>query len=183
MNSNEPTSARVRQAHLAEKYRENPSAAMITDRGRTQHGTRTDAFHGEVVAGSQDYGLAWHYGVHSAVGGFHDAPNPGDLLCAALATCLDSTIRIVADRMGVPLEHVAVDVTANVDVRGTLMLDREVPVGFQAMHCHVDIRPAASATPEMVQKVVALAERSCVNMHTLRAGLPVELTTNLRRTA
>jgi uncharacterized OsmC-like protein len=183
MKSSEPTSARVRQAPLGEKYRENPSAAMITDRGRTQNGTRTDPFHGEVVSGSQDYGLVWPFGIHSAVGGYHDGPNPGDLLCAALATCLDSTIRIVADRMGVPLEHLAVDVTANVDVRGTLMLDRDVPVGFQTMRCHVDVRPAASAKPEMVQKVLALAERSCVNMQTLRGGLPVELTTNLHETA
>jgi len=180
MNSSEPTSARARQAPLGEKYRENPSAAMITDRGRTQNGTRTDPFHGEVVPGSQDYGLVWPFGIHFAVGGYHDGPNPGDLLCAAVATCLDSTIRIVADRMGVPLEHLAVDVTANVDVRGTLMLDRDVPVGFQTMRCHVDIQPAASAKPEMVQKVLAVAERSCVNMQTLRAGLPVEVTTTVQ---
>ncbi|HTR79440.1 MAG TPA: OsmC family protein [Gemmatimonadaceae bacterium] len=183
MNSSEPTSARLRQAHLGDKYRENPGAAMITDRGRTQNGTRTDPFHGEVVAGSQDYGLVWPFGIHRAVGGFHDGPNPGDLLCAALAACLDSTIRIVADRMGVVLEHLAVDVTANVDVRGTLMLDRNVPAGFQTMRCHVDITPAASVRPEMVGKVVALAERSCVNMQTLRAGLPIELTTTLPEVA
>jgi uncharacterized OsmC-like protein len=179
MSSRQSTSARERQAALGEKYRENPSAATITDRGRTQHGCRTDPFHGEVVAGSQDYGQVWPFGIHAAVGGYHDGPNPGDLLCTALAACLDSTIRIIADRMEMPLEHLAVDVTANVDVRGTLMLDRNVPVGFQTMRCHVDIRPAAPVKPEMVQKLLALAERSCVNMQTLRGGLPVELTTSL----
>jgi uncharacterized OsmC-like protein len=71
-------------------------------------------------------------GIHHAVGGYHDAPNPGDLLCAALASCLDSTLRIIAARLGVRLVALEVDVTADVDVRGTLMLDRAVPVGLRA---------------------------------------------------
>lgn len=38
-------------------------------------------------------------GVHRAVGGLHDAPTPGDLLCAALAACQDSTFRMIANIM------------------------------------------------------------------------------------
>lgn len=75
----------------------------------------------------------WSFGIHRAVGGYHDAPNPGDILCAALASCLDSTIRIIADRLGITLTSLEVDVTAEVDVRGTLVVNRDIPVGFQAM--------------------------------------------------
>lgn len=61
----------------------------------------------------------------------HDAPNPGDMLCGALAACMDSTIRKVADHLGVTLTSLEVKVAAEVDVRGCLAVDRKVPVGFQ----------------------------------------------------
>jgi uncharacterized OsmC-like protein len=147
---------------------------MITDRGRTVAGTAYDPFHGQVVPGSQDYGVQWAFGIHSAVGGYHDGPNPGDLLCAALAACLDSTLRIIAERLGVALRQLAVDVTADVDVRGTLVLDRAVPVGFQRMRCRVSLEPEQGTDPARLQKLLAAAEHSCVNLQTLRAGVPVE---------
>lgn len=165
---------RERQQPLGQKYRETPEAAMIEDRGRTTGTAGMDPFHGQVTPGSQDYGIIWPFGIHHAVGGYHDAPNPGDILCAALATCLDSTIRIIAGRMGVGLSALEVDVTANVDVRGTLVIDRNVPVGFQRMRCAVRLQPAPGTDPQQVQKLLAAAEYSCVNLQTLRAGVPVE---------
>jgi uncharacterized OsmC-like protein len=128
------------------------------------------------MPGSQEYGITWPYGIHYAVGGYHDAPNPGDILCAALATCLDSTLRIIAARMGVGLTALEVDVTANVDVRGTLVIDRQVPVGFQRMRCAVRLQPVPGTDPGLVQKLLVAAEYSCVNLQTLRAGVPVETT-------
>jgi hypothetical protein len=38
------------------------------------------------------------FGTHTAVGGESDYPVPGELLCAAVASCLDSTIRTIANR-------------------------------------------------------------------------------------
>jgi organic hydroperoxide reductase OsmC/OhrA len=112
----EPVDVKDRQMPLYGRYGDAPGEATITDRAKTTGGTETDPFHGAIEPGSQDYGIAWEFGIHSAVGGFHDAPNPGDILCAALAACLDSTIRIVAGRIDVTLEHLAVEVTADVDV-------------------------------------------------------------------
>jgi hypothetical protein len=82
-------------------------------------------------------GIAVPVGVHRAVGGPHDAPTPGDILCAALAACQDSTVRMVANLMGVELEFLEVEVTADADVRGALAIDMQVPVGFQSMRCDV----------------------------------------------
>lgn len=39
-----------------------------------------------------------------AIGGDHDAPSAGDMLCSALAACMDSMIRMVADHLGVTLK-------------------------------------------------------------------------------
>ena len=165
---------RERQDPIRERYKTAPEEAAITDRARTTGGTETDPFHGFVVPGSEGLGVRWAFGVHRAVGGYHDAPNPGDMLCAALAVCLDSTIRIIADRLGVRLTSLEVDVTADVDVRGTLLIDRSVPVGFQSMHCRVDVQEAAGTDPKLLERLLSAAEHSCVVMQTLRSGVSVE---------
>lgn len=165
---------RGRQDPLRERYKENAQEAWITDRGRTTGGVESDPFHGYITPGSKDYGIVWPFGIHAAVGGYHDGPNPGDLLCSALAACLDSTIRIIADRLRLTLASLEVDVTADVDVRGTLVVDRQVPVGFQKMHCRVNLRAAPGTDPKMITKLLAAAEYSCVNLQTLRSGVAVE---------
>lgn len=164
-----------RQDGLRARYREVPGDALITDRGRTTEGDLADPVHVWAVPGSQPYGVEWPLGIHRAVGGLHDAPNPGDLLCLALATCMDSVIRMAAERHGVSLERLEVDVTGAVDVRGTLRVSREVRVGFQRMRCHIRLRPAAGTDTVRLQRLLAAAERSCVNLDTLRHGVPVEI--------
>jgi uncharacterized OsmC-like protein len=176
MTEQKTSSVRDRQDPLRERYENAPDEAAITDRARTTGGTDTDAFHGHVVPGSEDHGVTWDFGIHRAVGGHHDAPNPGDVLCAALGVCLDSTIRMIAERLGVTLTSLEVDVTADVDVRGTLLVDRSVPVGFQGMQCHVDIDAADGTDPKLMKKLLAAAEHSCVVLQTLRSGVPVETT-------
>ncbi|PEN12212.1 osmotically inducible protein OsmC [Longibacter salinarum] len=174
MTEQDATSVRKRQDPLRERYKSVPEEATITDRAKTTGGTDTDPFHGFVVPGSENFDVTWPFGIHHAVGGDHDAPNPGDILCAALATCLDSTIRMIAERFGVRLTSLGVDVTAEVDVRGTLHVDRTVPVGFQSMQCDVHMQVEEGTDPKVMKKVLAAAEQSCVVLQTLRSGIPVE---------
>lgn len=168
------TLVRSRQDPLRERYRVAPEEARITDRARAVGGIGFDPFHGRVVPGSRDYGVAWDFGIHRAVGGDHDGPNPGDMLSAALAACLDSTLRMIADRLGITLTALEVDATADVDVRGTLVVDRAVPVGFQRMRCAVTLEAAPGTDRPLLDKLVAAAEHSCVNLQTLRSGVAVE---------
>lgn len=179
MNDEIAASARERQDPLRELYKENPREAWITDRAKTSGNVESDPFHGKVTPGSQDYGISWHFGIHNAVGGYHDAPNPGDILCAALAACLDSTIRIIANRLGVKIPLLEVDVSADVDVRGTLLVAPDVPVGFQKMRCRINLRAAEGTNRKLLAKLIEAAEHSCVNLQTLLAGVPVETTVEL----
>lgn len=103
----------------------------------------------------------------------HDAPNPGDMLCGALAACMDSTIRMVADHLGVTLTSLEVKVAAEVDVRGFLAVDRKVLVGFQKMECLVNFKTAEGTDPKLENMLKAASEYSCVNMNTLRSGVPI----------
>jgi uncharacterized OsmC-like protein len=177
--TNDGVDVRSRQDPLRKHYRESPEDARITDRAKTSGGTEMDPFHGKVVPGSEDHGVKWSFGIHRAVGGDHDLPNPGDLLAAALAACLDATIRIIAARMGVSLMSLSVEVVADVDVRGCLQVDRGVPVGFQEMRCHVALKAANGTDPQFVQMLVAASENSCVNFQTLRSGVRITTSTDV----
>ncbi|MCB1750681.1 MAG: OsmC family protein [Gammaproteobacteria bacterium] len=173
------SNVRERQSHLQACYRVNAEKALITDQARTSGGVDTDPFHGTVHAGKPDTSVPLHFGIHAAVGGYHDAPNPGDMLCAALAACMDSTLRIIADRMGIVIVSLEVAVEAEIDVRGTLVVDRNVPVGFRQMRSRIDIQAAEDSDPGLLQKLVAAAEYSCVNLQTLRSGVVVETSVNI----
>jgi uncharacterized OsmC-like protein len=122
-------------------------------------------------------------GIHRAVGGFHDLPNPGDILCAALASCYDTTLRMLAERLHLPVEGLSVEVRGEVDVRGTLAVERDVPVGFQRLRCRLRLRPGPGVSPEKVARLSAAAERACVVLQTLRHGVPVHLEVDDERSA
>src|SRR5919106_1601962 len=121
----------TRQAELRDRYRTSPEAARIVKRVRSGPADGRDPFHGTVAPENlanpdAPYGVAWRYGIDRAVGGLHDAPNPGELLCGALAACTDGTVRMIAELLGIELEQLEVEVSGELDVRGTLAVDRAV---------------------------------------------------------
>ena len=165
--------AKQRQDPLRERYRIAANEAYIVDSAKTVRDGSEDPFHSTVAPGD-GYGALWRVGIHRAVGGFHDLPNPGDILCAALASCLHSTLRIIADRLEIPIASLEVSTWAEVDVRGTLLVDRDVPVGFQQMKCQVRLDVADNVPPEKVKMLLAAAEHSCVVLQTLRNAVRVQ---------
>lgn len=81
---------------------------------------------------------------------------------------------MIADRLGGTLRTLEVEVTADVDVRGTLVVSRDVPVRFQSVQCDVTIEPAQGTDPTVVRRLLKGAEYSCVNVQTLRNGVLVD---------
>ena len=162
-----------RQDPLRARYRDDPAEARISDGAQTISACGGGPFHGVVVpANGADTPL--QFGIHRAVGGFHDYPNPGDLLSAALAACFDSTLRMIADHLGIRLESLEVKVDAECDVRGCLLVERTVPVGFQRMRCSVRLATREPIDEQTIKTLVAAAEHSCVVMQTLRHGVTVQ---------
>lgn len=167
--------ASVQQAQqpLRARYREAPQDARVVDHARTCGAPAADPFH-SLVEPMDGCGVRVPVGVHAGLGGPHDAPTPGDLLCAALAACQDSSVRMVANVLGVELEALAVRVTGTVDLRGTLGLDPQVPVGFQDLRCEVRLRARAGTPLPLLRKLQAAAERCCVVGQTLKAPPAVQ---------
>lgn len=173
MSGNPASIVRLRQDQLCERYRSDANDARIKDRATAVHDRADDPFHGVVMPG-EGHDATWRFGIHRAVGGDHDLPNPGDILCAALAACLDSTLRMIADRLGIRIDALEIAASAEADVRGTLIVDRAVPVGFQRMQCSIRLQTDGGTDPVKLQKLRAAAEHSCVVMQTLRAGVQVD---------
>jgi uncharacterized OsmC-like protein len=173
---------RRRHTELRAQYRQVPEKAKILKRARTATGfvSPRDPFHGRVIpeklgeAGAS-YAVVWHFGVDRAVGGEHDAPNPGEMLCGALAACADASVRMMAGLLDVELMALEVDVTGELDVRGTLGLEPSVRVGFRRFDMVIRLRPAAGTPTQRVERLVSAAERACVVLDTLRGGVPVDL--------
>lgn len=171
-SSRQASTVLQRQAPLRSAYREHPEQAIVHKRAATTAAPDGDPLHGAVVPG-EGYGVSWRFGVDRAVGGLHDAPNPAEMLCAALAACADATLRMCADALGVTLEQLDVEVTGQVDVRGSMAIDAAAPIGFRALLCRVRIGVATGTRPELVERLLAQGERSCINLATLREGVAV----------
>jgi uncharacterized OsmC-like protein len=175
------TDARRAHRELRALYEERPEEAISAKWARTSSSRvrAGDPVHGEVEVG-RGYGVSLPFALDEKVGGLGDGPNPGDLLCAALAACEDGTIRMVAGILGVELEELEVQVSGDLDVRGTLGVDPGVRVGFEELECSVTIRVAPGTDPRAVGRLLAAAERFCVNLDSLTKGVRI---TSLRSDA
>ena len=163
-----------RQEPLRQLYREDPTKALSYKQVRTLYTGATDAVHGTVTpTGFPE--IAWHYGIDDTVGGFNDLPNPGHLLCAALAACMDSTVRMIADRLGVRIERLEVEVNGDADVRGCLAMSRSVRPGFRQMQCRLALELDPGVDPQVGAMLVQQAETLCVTLDTLRNGTAIAM--------
>lgn len=160
---------KARQKPLMETYAVEPEKAIIVDSASTssEEIPASDAIHTSVEFGHANPAVQ-QMGVHRAVGGDCDFPNPGEMLSAAIASCLDTTIRIIANRFGLPIKRLSVTVDASVDVRGTLRVSRDVLVGFSHVDIKVDLVPAVPINKDKIEMLVKAAEASCVVLQTIK---------------
>src|SRR5271156_6228022 len=148
------------QKPLKEQYRADPNASRITIRAK---GAQT----GAPIACSVDIGRAIHQAeAHKGVGGAGAGACSGDLLLGALAACAQITCQMVAAAMSIPTERIEVTVEGDLDLRGTLGISKEVPVGFENIRVNFDIA-APGASAEQIAALREKTEQYCVVMQTL----------------
>jgi uncharacterized OsmC-like protein len=151
---------RLLQKPLKDRYRNDPGSSRITLRAK---GGQTDA----PISCSVDIGRAIYQAeAHKGVGGAGAGACSGDLLLGALAACAQITCQMVAAAMGVPTDRIAVTVEGDLDLRGTLGIAKDLPVGFDSIHLLFDIA-APKATPEQLRSLREKTEQYCVVMQTL----------------
>jgi uncharacterized OsmC-like protein len=158
---------RTLQKPLKDQYRGDPKASKITIRAK---GGQTDV----PITCSVDIGRAIYQAeAHQGVGGAGAGACSGDLLLGALAACAQITCQMVAAAMAIPTERIEVTVEGDLDLRGTLGIAKDVPVGFESIHLRFDV-VAPNATPEQLRALREKTEQYCVVMQTLMQPPKIE---------
>ena len=158
---------RATQKPLKERYRADPSASRITLKAS---GSQADA----PVTCSVDIGRSLYAAeAHPGVGGPGTGACSGDLLLGALAACAQLTCQMVATAMGVPARSISVDVEGDLDLRGTLGIDKAVGAGFERIRVRFDV-DAPGATPEQLAALHEKTERYCTVLQTLVSSPAIE---------
>jgi uncharacterized OsmC-like protein len=152
---------RTAQRPLKDSYRADPTTARVTLRAVTSDegapiACQLDLGHGQLPSEA-----------HVGVGGPGTAPCSGDLLLGSLAACAQITCQMVATAMGIPVERVGVTAEGDLDLRGTLGVARDVPIGFEAIRLRLDI-VAPDASEEQLRGLREKTEQYCVVMQTLQ---------------
>lgn len=151
---------RTLQKPLKEQYRHDPASSRIT---LTAKGSETAT----PLSCSVDIGRAIYPAeAHQGVGGSGTAACSGDLLLGALAACAQLTCQLVATAMGVPTRHIEVTVSGDMDLQGTLGMNKEVPVGFEAIRVQFQV-DAPQATAEQLRALQEKTEQYCVVLQTM----------------
>jgi uncharacterized OsmC-like protein len=155
------------QRPLKAGYREDPATARIT---LTAKGAEGDT---GVASCSVDLGRAIYAAqAHVGVGGAGTAACSGDLLLGALAACAQLTCQMVATAMGLDVRGVTVTVDGDLDLRGTLGLDREVGAGFDAIRLKFEV-DAPEASDEDLASLYEKTERYCTVLQTMTTPPPI----------
>jgi len=95
------------------------------------------------------------------------------MLLEALVACAGVTLKAVAAALGIGLHDARVLAEGDLDVRGTLGMAKDAPVGFRDIRLRFALD--SDATPEQLKKLVELTERYCVVLQTLRKAPAVAI--------
>jgi uncharacterized OsmC-like protein len=148
------TELRAAQAPLKQRYRDDPATA------RTPVSARGSFADPGVTATIEGFAGPVRAGLHRATGGDGSDACSGDLLLEALLACAGVTLRSVATAMSLTIDSAELVAEGVFDARGTLGVDRTVPIGV------TDITVTATldtdATDEQLERLAALTERYCV---------------------
>jgi uncharacterized OsmC-like protein len=153
---------RALQAPLKDNYRAAPGAARITLKAK-------GAIDEAKIACKIETGRAIaEAGLHPLTGGSGAELCSGDMLLEALVACAGVTLKAVATALAVDLRAATVRAEGDLDFRGTLGVDKQAPVGFEAIRLFFDLD--TSADEATIAQLIKLTERYCVVFQTLKTS-------------
>jgi uncharacterized OsmC-like protein len=158
---------RAMQAPIKDKYKADPTAAVITLKAR---GTLDDTNIACKVETGRALAAA---GLHPATGGSGLELCSGDMLLEALVACAGVTLKAVSTALDIPLKSGKVSAEGDLDFRGTLGVAKDAPVGFREIRLRFDVD--TDAPQDKLDQLLKLTERYCVVYQTIKAGPPVEV--------
>ena len=161
---------RAMQAPIKERYKTDPKAAYITLKAK---GSLDDTNIACKVETGRALAVA---GLHPATGGTGLELCSGDMLLEALVACAGVTIKAVATALAIPLKSGTVSAEGDLDIRGTLGVAKDAPVGFAQIRLSFAVD--TDVEQEKLDQLLKLTERYCVVYQTIKSGPPVEVRLN-----
>jgi uncharacterized OsmC-like protein len=152
---------RTLQAPLKQRYRDTPEAARVMARAEAVLDPSTVAC---AIPAWQHTVTA---GLHPATGGDGSQACSADMLLEALVACAGVTLRAVSTAMGITIRSGKVVAEGVWDARGTLGIDRAVPVGLTEVSLRFEIDADTDAAK--LARLIETTERYCVIYQTLKS--------------
>ncbi len=158
------------QAPIKAKYRADPNEAVLT--------LKAEGAIGEGVSCSVDTGRAIvEAGLHPATGGSGLQVCSGDMLLEALVACAGVTLNAVATALDLEVRAGRIRAEGDLDFKGTLGVDKNVPVGFRNIRLAFDVE--GDLSDEQLATLTKLTERYCVVYQTLKSNPPIKVDVRL----
>ena len=104
--------------------------------------------------------------------GRNTAPNPQELLMAALNACITVGYVAGAAVKGIALERVEIETSGTLDLRGFLGIDASVPAGYETIRYVVRIK--GSGTPEQFREIHENVLRTSPNYFNLSRPIRID---------
>ena len=148
------------QGPLKERYRSDAKAALLTLKAK---GLADDQTVTCKVQTGRGLALA---GIHPKCGGSGLDLCSGDLLLEALVACAGVSLKAAATVLGIPVRSAVVSVEGDVDLRGTLGIAEDAPVGFKEIRLRFDVE--TDAGQDKLDQLLSVTERYCVIFQTMQ---------------
>ena len=151
---------RAMQAPIKQRYRDRPDTARVPARAEAR-------LEGNGIACTvPSWQTETQAGLHPATGGSGELACSADMLLEALVACVGVTLRAVATASGVTIRGGKVIAEGTWDARGTLGIDRSVPVGLTDINLRFEID--SDADQAKLERMIQTTERYCVILQTLK---------------
>ena len=106
--------------------------------------------------------------------GENTAPNPQEVLMAALNACVMNTYVIAAAMKGVKLEKVEIETEGELDLRGFLGIDKTIKPGYEELNYTVRIK--GDATQEKFDEIHQLVKTTSPNYWNIANAIKLNAT-------
>jgi uncharacterized OsmC-like protein len=111
--------------------------------------------------------------------GSNEAPNPQELLMAALNACMTVGYVAGAAKRGITLSKLEIETKGTLDLRGFFQLSGSVPPGYPSLGYIVRI--AGDGTPEQFAEIHAEVQATSPNYDNLARAIRMEATLQVER--
>jgi len=150
---------------LIESVKENPASALTNWkvksewRGRTHNRTRVEGFGlgGEFIARSFTIDID----EPEQLGGANRFANPQEHLLAAVNSCMMVGFTALCALQGIRLDKLEMETSGEIDLRGFLGLNENVPAGYPSLTTVV--RVSGDATPEKFEEIMSMVRSTSPN--------------------